>query len=138
MRFRLATMEIGSEATLTILRQRQQLTLTIKLASAPETPPAQKTTLTGAQPLSGATVANLSPALADQLQMNNDWKGVVIVQIKRGSTAHRFGLAAGDIIAAINGQPITSVDDLQAALADAQSWQISFRRDGVTRTLKIE
>jgi Do/DeqQ family serine protease len=138
LRFRLATMEIGSEATLTILRQRQQLTLTIKLASAPETPPAQKTTLTGAQPLSGATVANLSPALADQLQMNNDWKGVVIVQIKRGSTAHRFGLAAGDIIAAINGQPVSSVDDLQAALANAQSWQISFRRDGVTRTLKIE
>jgi Do/DeqQ family serine protease len=138
LRFRLATMEIGSEATLTILRQRQQVTLTIKLASAPETPPAQKTTLTGAQPLSGATVANLSPALADQLQMNNDWKGVVIVQIKRGSTAHRFGLAAGDIIAAINGQPVSSVDDLQAALANAQSWQISFRREGVTRTLKIE
>ncbi len=137
LRFRLATMTIGSEATLTLLRQRQQMTVPIKLVSAPDSPPARKTALTGAQPLAGATVANLSPALADQLQLN-DWKGVVIVQIRRGSTAHRLGLAAGDIIAAINGQAVGNVDDLQAALAAAQRWEITFRREGVTRTLKIE
>ena len=61
-----------------------------------------------------------------------------VVQIRRGSTANRFGLAAGDIIAAVNGQPVASVDDLQSALAAADRWEISFRRDGVTRTLKIE
>jgi serine protease Do len=138
LRFRLATMAIGSEATLTILRDRRQTDLPIKLVSAPESPPAQKTALTGAQPLAGATVANLSPALADQLQLNSDWNGVVIVQVRRASTAHRLGLAAGDIIAAINGHPVATVDELQTALAGAQRWEITFRRNGESRTLKIE
>ncbi len=138
LRFRLATMAIGSQATLTILRDRRQIDLPIRLVSAPESPPAQKTQLSGAQPLAGATVANLSPALADQLQLNSDWKGVVVLQVRRGSTAYRFGLAPGDIIAAINGQPVATVDDLQAALAGAQRWEITFRREGETRTLKFE
>ena len=138
LRFRLATMAIGSQATLTIVRARQQIDLPIKLVSAPESPPAQKTVLSGAEPLAGATVANLSPALADQLQLNSDWKGVVILQVRRGSTAHRFGLAPGDIVAAVNGQPVATVDELQAALAGAERWEITFRRNGDTRTLKIQ
>jgi serine protease Do len=138
LRFRLATMAIGSQATLTILRERQHMDVAIKLVSAPESPSAQKTQLSGAQPLAGATVANLSPALADQLQLNSDWKGVVILQVRRGSTANRFGLAPGDIIAAVNGQPVATVDELQAALAGAERWEISFRRNGDTRTLKIQ
>jgi serine protease Do len=138
LRFRLATMTIGSQATLTVLRDRRQMDLAIRLASAPESPPTQKTQLTGAQPLAGATVGNLSPALADQLQLNSDWKGVVILKIRRGSTAQRFGLAPGDIIAAVNGHPVATVDELQAALAGADHWEIAFQRNGETRTLKIE
>jgi len=138
LRFRLATMTIGSQATLTVLRDRRQMDLPIRLASAPESPATQKTQLTGAQPLAGATVGNLSPALADQLQLNSDWKGVVILQIRRGSTAQRFGLAPGDIIAAVNGHPVATVDELTEALAGADHWEIAFRRNGETRTLKIE
>jgi Do/DeqQ family serine protease len=137
LRFRLATMAIGSSAVLSVLRDHQKSDVPIKLVAAPEMPAAEKTLLSGAEPLAGATVANLSPALADQLQLNSDWKGVVIAQIRRGSNAQRFGLAAGDIIAAINGQPVETVSELQAALAAADSWEITFRREGQTRTLKI-
>jgi Do/DeqQ family serine protease len=138
LRFRLATLAVDSQATLTVLRKRQQMDVPIRLVSAPESPPSQKTQLTGAQPLSGATVANLSPALADQLQLDSDWKGVVIFQVRRGSTAYRLGLAPGDIIAAINGQAIATIEELKTALAGAQEWEITFRREGQTRTLKIE
>jgi len=138
LRFRLTTMAIGSEATLSILRERRQVEVPIKLTSAPESPPAQKTLMSGAEPLAGSTVANLSPALSDQLQLDSDWSGVVVFQVRRGSAAYRLGLRSGDIIAAINGQTITNVGEPQAAVNGAQSWEITFRREGQSRTLKIE
>jgi S1-C subfamily serine protease len=111
----------------------------IKLIPPPETPLAQKTPLTGEQPLAGAVVANLSPALADEMQLDSDWRGVVIVQIRRGSPAYRLGLRPGDIVAAVNGRKVSNVDALQAALRTAGGqWEINFRRDGQTQTLQIE
>ena len=86
------------------------------MVAAPENPPAQKTLLKGQQPLAGATAANLSPALADELQLDSDWQGVVIVEIRRGTTAYRFGFAPGDIITSINGQPVNSATSLTAIL----------------------
>ncbi len=138
LRFRLATMSLGSEATLTILRNHQQMTVPVKLLSAPENPPAQRTLLKGQQPLAGATAANLSPALADELQLDSDWRGVVIVEIRRGTTAYRFGFASGDIITSINGQPVTTVAELQTALANADHWEIKLKRAGETKTLRIQ
>ena len=138
LRFRLATIPIGSQATLTILRNHQQIELPIQLVAAPESPPAEKTLLKGQQPLAGATVANLSPALADQLQLDSDWRGVVIVEIKRGTTAFRFGLAPADIITAVNGQPVATVSELQTALLSADHWEISLKRDGEIKTLRIQ
>ena len=86
----------------------------------------------------GLTPEAPSP-LAEQLQLIGEWRGVVIYQIRRGATALRFGLARGDIIVAVNGKNITTIPDLQAALDSADGrWQISFRRDGETRTLQIE
>ena len=137
LRFRLATMPLGSVATLTILRKHQQMTVPVKLVSAPENPAAERTQLKGQQPLAGATAANLSPALADELQLDSDWRGVVIVEIRRGTTAYRFGFAPGDIITSINGQPVTSVGELQTALANADHWEIGLKRDGETKTLRI-
>ncbi|HEY2110132.1 MAG TPA: PDZ domain-containing protein, partial [Dongiaceae bacterium] len=139
LRFRLATLDVGATATLSVLRKRQALEIPVPLIAAPETPPAQKTELSGAQPLAGATVANLSPALAEQLQLAGEWKGVVIVQIRRGTTVMRLGLKPGDIVLAVNGRKVAKVEDLQNALANANgSWDITFRRDGETRTLRID
>ena len=139
LRFRLATLDVGATATLSVLRKRQALEIPVRLIAPPETPPAQKTELTGAQPLAGATVANLSPALAEQLQLLGEWKGVVIVQIRRGATAMRLGLKPGDIVLAVNGRNVAKVEDLQNALANANgSWDVTFRRDGETRTLRID
>jgi Do/DeqQ family serine protease len=139
LRFRLATLDIGSEATISVLRHRQPLDLRVLLVAPPETPLAQKTELNGAQPLAGTVVANLSPAIAEELQIASDRKGVVIYQVRHGATAARFGLAAGDVILAVNGKSITTVSELQHALDGANgTWQITFRRHGETRTLQVE
>ncbi|HZT19373.1 MAG TPA: DegQ family serine endoprotease [Dongiaceae bacterium] len=139
LRFRLATLDMGGTATVTALRKGQRLELPVRLVAPPETPPAQKTQLSGAHPLAGAVVANLSPALAEELQLASEWKGVVIYRIARGTVAARLGLAPGDVILAVNGQTLASVNDLRRALEAANgSWDITFRRNGQTRTLRID
>ena len=139
LQFRLATLAAGGEASMTLQRGKQQTTLSVRPVPPPETPPAQRTQLAGAEPLAGATIANLSPAVADQLQIGDEWHGVVIVKIGRGGYAYRLGLAKGDVIESINGQHTASVNDVQDALNAANgSWEITFNRDGQSRTLQIE
>ena len=102
MAFRLATLRIGDEAKVTVMRKGEQLELPVELTPAPREPEPDETVLEGQQPLTGAKVANLSPALGEELSVSG-WKGVVIVDIKRGSFARSLGLRPGDIIARING-----------------------------------
>ncbi len=63
----------------------------------------------------------------------------MIYRIARGTVAARLGLAPGDVILAVNGQTLASVNDLRRALEAANgSWDITFRRNGQTRTLRID
>jgi serine protease Do len=137
LRFRLATQPIGSTAELSVMRKGEPLTLILPLAGAPETPPRQATRLRGEQPLQGATVANLSPALAEELGLD-EWSGVVITEIAPGTFPMRLGLAPGDIIVRLNDKPVGSVDALAAALAKPlDRWAITFKRAGQLRTLVV-
>ncbi|WP_284223802.1 PDZ domain-containing protein, partial [Brevundimonas denitrificans] len=50
------------------------------------------------------------------------------------------GLRAGDVILAVNGQPLDSVERIAALrgqLADSSSAELRFERDGVTQTTTI-
>lgn len=46
--------------------------------------------------------------------------GVVVVGVETSSPAQRAGLREGDVIIALNGQPIAGVDDLHRLLTDTQ------------------
>ena len=71
-----------------------------------------------ASPFQGATVANLSPALADELQLDPQTEGVVVTDLADGSAAQSIGFQKGDIIVAVNNQKIAKTGDLER-VADA-------------------
>ncbi len=101
------------------------------LKPPPEDPPRNVTELSGRNPLGGATVANLSPALADELSLATDRSGVVVIRVKRRSLARRFGVKRHDIILAINGREAPSVGALKRILANgAARWRIAILRRG--------
>ena len=131
LRYRIATLPIGETTTLGVLRQGRESTLTVALKSPPEDPPRNVTELSGRNPLGGATVANLSPALADELSLATDRSGVVVLRVKRRSLARRFGVKRHDIILAINGREAPSVGALVRILANgAARWRIAILRRG--------
>ena len=57
-------------------------------------------------PFLGAKVANLSPALADELRLDSSTEGVVVVEIADGTLAQSVGFQRGDVVLAVNNQKI--------------------------------
>ena len=139
LRFRIATLSIGGTAELRIWRRGSERRLIIDLVAAPEDPPSEVTELSGAHPFSGATVANMSPALADELGMNDFEAGVIVLQLRRGSTADRLRFRAGDMVASVNGTDIKSVRHLKQVMAKpAKRWRVAVRRNGKVFSRIIE
>ena len=136
MQFRIATEMLGSTTTLTTIRDGEKLVQAVAVEAPPEDPPRRVTTLQGQQPLAGAVVANLSPALADELGLDLTAPGVIVLNTLGNSPARRLRLRRGDIMLRVNGRKIDLVSDLIAAVqAPRDSWAISLRRGD--HTLKV-
>jgi S1-C subfamily serine protease len=100
------------------------------LQTAPETP-REEITIRSRSPFSGAKVANLSPALADELQVQNADNGVVIVDVDNGSYASNLGFQRGDVIEAVNGEHIAKTSDLdRVSKTPSSGWRINIIRGG--------
>jgi len=130
-RYRMATKGVGTETTLDIIRRGQRKSVTIALVAPPEDPPRDVRDLDGPSPLTGARVANLSPAVADELSLDTEATGVVVVALKRGSAAQRVGFRVGDMIREINGEEIDSSEELDAYVdQQRRTWRVTIIRDG--------
>jgi Do/DeqQ family serine protease len=128
--YRFTTRGTSGEASLEILRAGTRRKLSVQLMVAPETPPRDARDLTGNNPLGGAKVANLSPAVADELSIAES-KGVVVVETEANSIARRIGVQPGDIIAEINGEKIDTARNLEKLVGKgARVWRLTIRRGG--------
>ncbi|HLY06790.1 MAG TPA: Do family serine endopeptidase [Rhizomicrobium sp.] len=104
----------------------------------PENPPRQLTSIGGRNPLTGAHVENLSPAVASDLQLDFSAHGVVVVSTSDGTPSGSYGFQAGDIIRSINGQEVHSVGELQRALEAAEGhWEMVIQRGDQHLTLSV-
>ncbi len=139
LNYRVATHKAGDRPTVKVFSNNHEHDVAVKLDLPPETPPRDTTTITGQNPLTGAKVENLSPAVATDLQMNLMAKGVVIVS-PGSSYAAQQGFQTGDIVQSVNGEDIRDVRQLTRALKSAGEqggWQLVVKRDGQTMTLTV-
>ena len=137
VRYRIATAGIGKVAKLEGLRDAEWTTWNVALAAPPD---GDRTTITidGRNPMQGATVANLSPAYADELGLS-DMSGVVVLGADRRSLARRYGFRPGDIIVRVNDAAIADVAALKAALdgGSRAGWRIEVKRGAEVLTLEV-
>lgn len=129
LNFRIATYSIGSEANFKILRKGEEKIIKVKMKAAPETTKRDFHKLTGHNLLSGATIANLSPALSDELGIKNLDKGVIVVEVKEGNAA-LLGVKAGDLLLKANEKEITSAKQAESVFSDKKitKWNITVQR----------
>jgi Do/DeqQ family serine protease len=129
--YRLTTAGLGTTVKLTVSDNGAQHEVSLKLERAPESRPKDERQIDGRNPFAGTLVANLSPRLAQDLQMSPELQGVVIEDIARGSPAARFGFAPRDIIVNVNGTDIDSTERLQTVIdGNPDLWRIEIERDG--------
>ncbi|MGB8277765.1 MAG: DegQ family serine endoprotease [Methylovirgula sp.] len=127
--YRFATKPIGATAAIGIRRAGKPLTLTVKLSPAPEIPPRDPVTIKGSSPFAGATVVNLSPAVAEELSIETPKEGVVISDIEAGSQAAAVNLHRGDVVISVNDTKIATTRDLEKATGGRHYyWKISIAR----------
>lgn len=131
LKFRLATGALGTTIPITVVRDGEPFDVELALQTAPEDPPRDVTRLSGNHPFAGAAVANLSPALAEELEVSTLATGVIVIDVQRGSPAGQVGLRPGDIVADVNGTAIDTVTTLvNATNRRASAWRLTVRRGG--------
>jgi Do/DeqQ family serine protease len=135
LRFRLATLQVDSTVPVKVIRGGKEFVFNMKLAAPPEDPPRDQAVLEGRQPLSGAGVANLSPAVADELGLVEWRPGVIVTEVKAGSFAGRF-VRPGDMILSVNGQDVKNVAELKKRIAATVS-SVSIGREGMVSTVQF-
>ncbi len=105
LRAKVATLGAGKKVKMTVIRDGKTKHFTVTLGEASQTLAKAQDLHSG---LSGATLANTD---------NNDpVQGVKVTKVEKGSMADQYQLKEGDIILALNRQPIRNLAELRKAL----------------------
>ena len=132
-----------SEATLGVWRDGQQTQLQAKLGELPENPQVASANSgpeeQGSAQASalGMHLAPLTDQLRRELHLGKNVDGVVVTGVDSGSAADEVGLSQGDVVVAINQEPVHSPQQAAAKLKEAahspkKSALLLLNRHGVT------
>ena len=128
--YRFATRPLGGNAQIEVQRSGKPVKVAVALETAPDTG-RNEMVINGRSPFQGAKVANISPAVADELHLDADTEGVVVLEPGDGTTAANVGFQKGDVIMAVNNQKIAKTVDLdKASRESARIWRITVLRGG--------
>jgi S1-C subfamily serine protease len=128
--YRFATHPLGGTSQVDVQRGGKLVKLMVPLETAPDGG-RNEIVLTARSPFQGAKVANISPAVADELHLDADTEGVVITEIGDDSTAGQVGFQKGDIILAVNNTRVGKTADLERATSQSSRlWRITLMRGG--------
>jgi serine protease Do len=136
LNYRIATRKPGDVVRLKIARGMRDVG--VKLALPPESPPRELASIGGRNPMTGAKVENLSPAVAIDLQMDLMVRGVVVAGVSEGTPSGTYGFQPGDVVRSVNGVPINRVNELVRALNGADGhWDLVIERGGQRLSLSV-
>jgi Do/DeqQ family serine protease len=113
-----------------VFRGGRERKVAVALQTAPETP-RDEIVIEARSPFLGAKVANLSPALADELRLASSTEGVAVVDVADGTVAQSLGFQRGDVLLSVNNTKIAKTRDLEkVAQAGARVWRVIIQRGG--------
>jgi Do/DeqQ family serine protease len=131
--FRLATRKLGSEVELAYIRNGAATSSRFTLEGAPVSAPDAIARVDGNTRFAGIAVESVNPAIAQELGLPFNTRGVVVRSVEQGSPAQRMGLEVGDIILNLNGRDMTDAKTFQSIAQNRpDGWQIVLQRGGRT------
>ena len=144
-----SAMAPGSAATLTVWRNGQKTELQAKVGEAPENPRVAAASGNGAQSdedraqAAGLHFGSMTADMRRELHLGRDITGVVITSVDDGSAADALGLTRGDVVLAINQQPVGTPQEAaqklkEAASSPRKSALLLLNRHGVTQYVGLD
>jgi serine protease Do len=115
----------GTTVNLRVLRGSAEQTIAVTLGTFPEET-ADADNESSARGQLGMTLRNLTPDMAERLELPRNSKGVVVTAVEAGEAAEEAGLSRGDVIVSVNGGAVASVSEFEHEIDRA-------RPDGVAR-----
>ncbi|MBN2347065.1 MAG: Do family serine endopeptidase [Candidatus Aminicenantes bacterium] len=121
----------GDEIDVTVYRNRDKKTFTVKVSEAPES--SRERAVVQSKGLNlGMTLIENTPALARQYELKTA-KGLVVENVEWNGVAARNGLKAGDVILAVNRNEIESVEEFLRLMGERRGGSVVMmliNRDG--------
>ena len=99
--------------------------------------PLRVTAVIGERDAAGGGAADIHPALEGASLSNADGGGVVVQNIAEGSPAARSGLRPNDVILGIGRVRVANVQQLRAAIQNANAFAVTVRRGNATLVFPI-
>ena len=110
----------GTKIRLKVIRDGKDRTITVTAGERPadgERPaPSQGEDVDATRSKIGISIQELTPAVRQRYGITDDANGVLITYVRPVSPAGEAGLAEGDVLVAINRQPVRSTADVQRAI----------------------
>ena len=129
MIFRMAAAGVGRSIAVEYLRDGTSKSAEVALIAPPDSPPREALTISDSVVLRGLSVARVNPAVISELGLSTEAEGVVVTGLD--PRLARLGLQVGDILLAINGQPVTRPADVaRLAATGTRNWSIDLLRGG--------
>ncbi|HOM28013.1 MAG TPA: DegQ family serine endoprotease [Deltaproteobacteria bacterium] len=140
MRFLVSEALPGTTVRVKVVREGRETTVPVEvgdLSAAKE--PEHKILVTDNKFLGGATVAELTPGLREDMRIDPKVQGVVVTGVASNSEAAGTGLRPGDVVLSINGKPTRTIDDFKRVVAGLKGMKmsISLYRQGAVMNLTI-
>ena len=106
----IANLPVGKRIRITVMREGERKDLSVEVAKRTDEEMAASTPMHESDDL-GIKAADLSPEIADRLGYGEDTRGVVVMEVRQGSTAEKAGVRQGDIIVAVNRVKVKAVGE---------------------------
>ena len=118
LRLRISQSAPGETVKLQVVRNKDKRELTATLGELPNETVTGTSPERGERALEGIQVETLTPALARQLDLALEMRGVVVTQVEPGTASAEAGLMRGDVIQEVNRRPVTDVNEFRAAVRE--------------------
>jgi serine protease Do len=115
----IASLAPGSNVKLDLIRGKEKKSVSVTLGIFQDQTTEDQGADAGRASL-GMTLRDLTPAVAERIGLPRDTHGVIVVEVEAGETAEDAGLIRGDVIVTVNGQPVTSTEAFEGAIAAAR------------------
>jgi serine protease Do len=115
----------GATVKLDLVRDGAEKQIAVTLGTFPDEPTEAESEEARKGRL-GMSLRDLTPSLAERLELPRATKGVLVWEVEAGEAAENAGLSRGDVIVSVNGRAVSSVDEFEAAVEEA-------RADGAAR-----